>query len=761
TDDFFTDLGGHSLLAARFVSVLRNEPRFHDLSVLDVYHHPTIARLAAAIDKRASSRTATKPRIASPARRLRINPLFYPAQAVSWLGLVGIISAEWLAPCIAYQAVSPESRLGAFLAAGAAIVLLPFFTLPLALAAKWLLVGRFRAGSVPLWSFAYLRWWLFHRILALAPTHSLIGTPLLNVYYRLMGARIGKNVFLGTDHLGAFDLISIGDNTHINLETNLLGHSVEAGRLIFGPIDIGRDCFVGTRASLRPHTRMEDGSALEPLSLLPQNGVIPARQRFSGSPAGRSADIPAAPANPARTTPGILLLHILGLFAMPLVPGLAGLPGIVLILHLNRICGGHWFLLAAPLAAISFVLLMLLEIAALKWLLLGRVKPGSYGLGSTFYVRKRFIDQLMDMSLTILGPVYATLYLIPWFRLLGAKLGKRVEFSTAHNTTPDLLAAAEGSFLADSVSLGAPRIENGHLHLLPVSIGQRTFIGNSALVSPGSTIGDGCLIGVMSLPPSPDTTNGTSWLGSPAIFLPQRLGGRSFSEESTYHPTPGKYAARLCIEFFRIVLPPTFSIALASLLYHRYYELEQLYNRLTAMAMFPVLYVVAGLMTVAIVVAAKWLLMGRYGPAQHPLWSGFVWRTELFTALHEHLADPFIVRLCLGTPAAAWFFRLLGARVGKRVYMDTTSLTEFDLIEIGDDVSLNQDSVVQTHLFEDRVMKMDHIRIEPGVSVGARAIVLYDSCVRANTTLDDLSLVMRGESLPADATFRGVPARRV
>ena len=47
SDDFFLDLGGHSLLAARMVSELRKTPQFSRISMLDVYDHPTIEKLAA------------------------------------------------------------------------------------------------------------------------------------------------------------------------------------------------------------------------------------------------------------------------------------------------------------------------------------------------------------------------------------------------------------------------------------------------------------------------------------------------------------------------------------------------------------------------------------------------------------------------------------------------------------------------------------------------------------------------------------------
>jgi len=45
--------------------------------------------------------------------------------------------------------------------------------------------------------------------------------------------------------------------------------------------------------------------------------------------------------------------------------------------------------------------------------------------------------------------------------------------------------------------------------------------------------------------------------------------------------------------------------------------------------------------------------MGRYRPAEYPLWSTFVWRTELVTAMFESLARLFLVDMLCGTPFLA------------------------------------------------------------------------------------------------------------
>ena len=346
--------------------------------------------------------------------------------------------------------------------------------------------------------------------------------------------------------------------------------------------------------------------------------------------------------------------------------------------------------------------------------------------------------------------------------MLGARIGHRAEISTACSTSPDLLELGAESFIADAASMGAAYVDRGRFTMRPVKIGNRAFVGNSAMIPGGAVLGEDTLVGVLSTIPvsspgaaMPDST----WLGSPAIFLPQRQKVAGFAQQNTYRPTRGLYAMRLAIEFFRITLPATSFALLGSIMITITMRLPAAWPLWKMLALFPLLCMACGVLAALIVVATKWILMGRYTPREAPLWSHFVWRTELVTAMHEHLANPFLVEMLQGTPFAAWFFRLLGCRIGKRVFLDTTNLTEFDLISIKDDACINRDCTLQTHLFEDRVMKMSHISIGKGCVVGTDAVVLYDTCMEDHSRLDSLSLLMKGESLPADSAWVGSPAR--
>ena len=430
----------------------------------------------------------------------------------------------------------------------------------------------------------------------------------------------------------------------------------------------------------------------------------------------------------------------LGALIFPALVVAALFPGIVVMNELNYMDEYYWYLSVAPLAALSFIVLLSLEIVAVKWLLLGRVKEGTHRVHTLDYLRRWFFNQTMDLSLDILGPLYASIFLAPWYKMLGAKMGDGAEVSTASFISPDLLSIDDGSFVADSVSMGAPRVRDGVVATGRNHVGKRSFIGNSALLPPGAVIGDNVLIGCLSAPPASPADalrEDSAWLGSPAIFLPQRQKSAGFSDETTFHPNWKLRAQRAAIEFFRVLAPSTGFIIIISLLFSAllllkdYFsaaadqpllnscfseaQLEYFSDHETLMSLlcFPFLYVACGLAAALITLAAKWTLVWRYRPGEKPLWSTAVWRNELINALHEHLAAPFLVDALTGTPFVCWHFRLLGAKIGRRVYMETTDFTEFDLVRIGDEAALNADCTIQTHLFEDRVMKMSNVQHRP------------------------------------------------
>ena len=767
-DDFFEALGGHSLRAAKMVSLARATPSLRAISIQDLYAAPTIRALAARLDAARPAQAAAEspPEPFHPIPQLR-RTICVIVQTFLLVPIFAVAGVQWIFPYLAYTALATEEdRLLPLLVAGAAFVVMPPLVLLLSIAVKWLVIGRYKGGDYPLWGAYYVRWWFVRRFLSIVPVQFLAGTPMMRLYYRLLGADIGSGAFLGLDDIDAADLVSIGAGAVISEGAVFATVSVERGLLRLGRVDIGCDAFLGTTAVVGRGGRVGDGAVLEDLSALPAGEAIPAGERWSGSPAAR---VGSAPVRPAYAPPGRLrkvLVNAGLVLAAPLLPLAAVIPiapGLIAMIELDWRTSDYTYMALSPVLALVYVLAMCLLTVAVKWALLGRVKPGRYPLWSWFYVRFWFVRQLGLLALELLHPLYATLYVRPWYRALGAKVGARAEISTATSVVHDLIDIGAESFIADGVAFGAARAEPGAIVLERTRIGRRTFVGNSGLLPTGADLGDEVLIGVLSKPPDDPAKameTGATWFGSPAIRLPRRQSFAVFDEGARFRPSRRLIATRLAIEYVRITLSMTVFIALFSAMLSIVGDLSNARHAALWIALaFPALYIWFAVAAGAFVVALKWLVVGRYQPTTAPLWSLYVWRTELVTSTYENLVVPLLLEPLRGTPLLNVYLRLLGCKIGRRVFCDTSDITEYDLVSIGDDAAINENAGLQTHLFEDRVMKVSGLEIGARATVGSLAIVLYDAVIEPDAQLGDLSVLMKGETLPAGTSWEGSPAR--
>ena len=151
----------------------------------------------------------------------------------------------------------------------------------------------------------------------------------------------------------------------------------------------------------------------------------------------------------------------------------------------------------------------------------------------------------------------------------------------------------------------------------------------------------------------------------------------------------------------------------------------------------------------------RWV--GRIEAKEHPLWSSFVWRNEVSDTFVETVAAPWFARAASGTPVMNLWLRALGAKIGRGVWCETYWLPEADLVTVGDGATVSRGCVVQTHLFHDRIMRLDTVTVEAGATLGPHCVALPAAKIGAGATVGPASLVMRGDEVPPSTRWQGNP----
>ncbi|GBF27497.1 linear gramicidin synthase subunit D [bacterium MnTg02] len=765
--DFFLDLGGHSLVAAQLVAALRKKAEIH-IPVRDVYAYPTVRKLARHIEATANAGkpAATVPSSAAQEMCKPREPGIAIAvlQGLAICGFYLMVSAP-LAVAIPFASDVLHGRISLL---QTVLILFSIFIaiwpviMAASIAAKWVIIGRYKPGAYPLWGLYYFRWWLVSGLQGLSGAELFAGTPLMAVYYRLMGAKVGRDCILETAQCSIWDRISIGDDTNISADTQILGYRVENGYLLIGDVEIGKRCFVGIHATLGLNVKMGDGARLDDQSMLPDGEVMAAGEQRHGSPA-QTAEVYVPAGEPRRTSTLHKVMFTIAALALSAISSFFFFAPVVGLLILWIIAFQDGWLVSAILGVFAALPVLVafgcVWAALLKALILRRAKPGVYNMYSSCYLRHWLAYGLMRWTKNMFLPVFTTMYLPPWLRLMGAKIGAHCELSTIWSFMPELLTAHDGSFFADGCILGSgPRCYGGRYEIRANEIGRRSFVGNSAILPMGASLGDNCLLGVLSTPPSPHgtTPNGSDWLGSPAFRLPNRQQVDGFDDSVTYVPTRKLYAQRAVIDAVRILIPSYTALAMglawiAALLYA-----FEVYGYWTMLAAGPLLAIALTMSAVVLVVTLKRAVMGCFKPVVVPLWCPYVWLNEMVNGAYESIMAPAIAMLS-GTPFAAPVLRLLGCKIGCGCYIATSLFSEFDLLEIGDYVALNEGVVIQNHLFEDRIMKSSTLYIGDRCTVGNMSVVLYDTRMEEGAVLGPLSLLMKGEIMPQGSRWHGIP----
>ncbi|MFI0166287.1 Pls/PosA family non-ribosomal peptide synthetase [Streptomyces sp. NPDC017082] len=781
---FFTDLGANSLVMAQFCARLRKIPELPSPSIRDIYRHPTIRGLAAALApvgpvtsgpdgppaEPVAVATAAVPRAGASAHRL--------CGAFQLLAFLVYSLVSGYVTAGGYEWISRGSGLGdvylrSLLFGGIGFLALCAFPV----LAKWVLIGRWKEREFPVWGMTYLRFWLVKVLLHANPMVFLAGTPLYVLYLRALGARIGKGVtILSRSVPVCTDLLTIGAGTVIRKDSFFLGYRAHAGRIQTGRVSLGRDAFVGEKTVLDIDTALGDGAQLGHSSALHRGQSVPDGERWHGSPAEPGGvdyvRVPPAGCGTLRRAwfGTLTLLQLLFLYIPLAVGGLYMLftevPAIGKRLDPQTAALTRAELVPDALAVsltvfCGFLVLGLLALYTVPRLLSRMVRPGRvYPLYGFHYTLHRATARMTNVKFFawLFGD---SSYIVHYLRGLGYDLSQVEQTGSNFGTevqheTPFLVTVGSGTMVADGLSVVNAEYSATSFRLSPVTIGPRNFLGNNIAYPAGGRTGDNCLLATkVMVPLDGEVRQGVGLLGSPCFEIP-----RSVDRDARFdHLRTGEELRRHLGAKNRYNL-----LSMTWMLFVRWLHVFLLtLFALVSVDLYGVLghVVIAGYLALTLLFStAYYVLVERFMTSFRPLRPQLCSIYDRTFWLHERLWKVPVQYLNLfnGTPFKSLVWRLLGVRMGRRVFDDGCFVTERTLAAVGDETTLNAGSKIQCHSQEDGTFKSDGITLGARCTLGVGAHVHYGVTMGDGSELAPDSFLMKGEEVPAGARWGGNPA---
>jgi len=389
---------------------------------------------------------------------------------------------------------------------------------------KWLIIGEYRKGRYPLWGEYYLRWWFCDVLRKLIGRGSWGAHPqTLNMYYRMLGAKIGKNARISVKaDIAEFDLVTIGEGAAVEYST-LRGFGVDNGSMILGPVTVGNHSSVGTRSVVAPYTTIPDFAHLGPATSSYE--VNSAATKTDPNNAAHAADHfsynrQAFP-QPTMTSQLFIISPITFL-----VDALSHIPALLVLVWMLSLplTNGRAFnsmgdlisWLANPYRIPFYIgiriaratlapLFYMVGAILVKWCVIGKFEAGPRDTTSEWQLIRHdlaetlFSRENMQEVTDIIGRHYGAVSTL--YRLLGAKVGERVFWpgrQPVFSGEFDLLEIGDDVVFGSRSSLICTTVDSCE----KITLCAGSNVSDNTVVLPGSILGKGAVLGSNSVCPA-------------------------------------------------------------------------------------------------------------------------------------------------------------------------------------------------------------------------------------------------------------------
>jgi len=716
----------------------------------------------------------------------------------------------WLVLSRAFQyGLQLPAVLGVLVLAPCAKLFYMVLVCALVVLSKMLILGNIKPNEqIPLASVRFVQYWAVTRLISFANMlvlGELKRTRLLNVYYRLMGARIGRDVLIDTVGVTDPDMLTIHDGSVVGNGVLLLGHTIRDGVVTFGTIAIGQSCTIGPRAVLQPDARVDHFTTVPALASVGRNqmqGQAMGRTPRSGSSdesntnmrnyVGRAAletfghviglylvyalascsllvvNVIASSMSNSRSQGGIMsalaTLQLTSGLYLPFLPLFVGgdrdgfAEILMMVLTKYDVIGIVWVFPAFYLGY-SFVLIVLT--ALIKWLVVGRTKSGTALDSGYIGWRKWFCDSLLEYSFRHTASMtLGTSFINFWLTVLGAKIGWRACIRVCNGIhdlpdsyrDPDLIEVGADVHVGDRAALitGVTRRavdgeKRGNVETTygKIKIGDHALVGMGSVVLEGSVIPAKTGVGALCRVTATDELKeGAMHMGNPR---PRPI----------YHiPVEGlqdrNFTAVEWILYFLfpliqpLVITTVVSVAGFFTCLFSMLPFWKYTPASTTLFLTPFIYMMHGLLLCAMVILLKWVLLGKMGPSKkHRTYDlhYYTWNMVLMVQSIVHLHFTELLR---GSPFYNVYYRLLGLHIERDVFLEAVSIPDVDLVFLGEGCAVEQNVLLGGHSYEAPFLTRNRVHIGKNCVVRPTAATLPEFRMEDDSELECLQVGLKG-----------------
>ncbi len=141
--------------------------------------------------------------------------------------------------------------------------------------------GEFDVGSFEIFKWVFVN--AFFMVVKVAFMDFILMTPYCALFYRLMGAKIGRNVLINSKNVGDLSLLEIGDHSAVGGSATIIAHSFEKGGLKLKKVKIGKNVIIGLNSVILPGVEIGDNAVIAAGAIVPKNTHVQANTTFLGA----------------------------------------------------------------------------------------------------------------------------------------------------------------------------------------------------------------------------------------------------------------------------------------------------------------------------------------------------------------------------------------------------------------------------------------------------------------------------------------------